>query len=123
MDCIEAAEVDRITTCLAKLFWFADRITQLFRSGIKRETEKTSTHLPIPSSFSFTKSFFWAADGTTLFRLNTLTTKAMTYFSKLIAADYLIETLQPTVLKLKEIGYLEVRGLPSEVPFSDWPAG
>lgn len=91
--------MDKMSGALVNIFQFFDFALPLIKVGIKVEVDKTSTYL-IAKLASFVLTNIFAADPGTLLRSNTMTSKMMTAYSRLIAKKYLQDTLRDGIEKV-----------------------
>jgi hypothetical protein len=84
-DVTQTADADKLAAALVRIFHFNDDALSLLRLAIKNEVDKT----PVLS---------------TLFRQNSMASKMLTTFSRLVSKNYLVSILSPCISKVVEAG-------------------
>lgn len=84
-DVTQTADADKLAAALVRIFYFNDDALSLLRLAIKNEVDKT----PVLS---------------TLFRQNSMASKMLTTFSRLVSRSYLVKILSPCIEKVVEAG-------------------
>jgi hypothetical protein len=82
---IQSAEVDKVSGSLARMFFFAEIPLQLIKSVIEWEVDRTTIV-------------------NQLFRQDSIASKIMTAYTRLIAQPYLVSTLKASLTKIAKCG-------------------
>jgi len=84
-DVTQTADSEKLAAALVRIFHFNDDALTLLRIAIKNEVDKT----PVLS---------------TLFRMNSMASKMLTTYSRLVSKKYLVSILTPCIQKVMEAG-------------------
>lgn len=84
-DVTQTADADKLAAALVRVFYYNDDALTLLRLAIKSEVDKTAVL-------------------STLFRQNSMASKMLTTFSRLVSKEYLIKILSPCIQQVVEAG-------------------